>query len=84
MATYAVYIHFDLLAAVPTRGPQREAIMRFVRSLASQPQAPGDFIDHDQVLRPRQIKILGDYAITYWVDHAVQAVMVVDISRATR
>jgi hypothetical protein len=31
MARYAVYLHFDLLDSVPTRGEQRRKIMAFVR-----------------------------------------------------
>ncbi len=82
MADYAVYLHLDLLATVPVRGSQREAILRFVRSLAIDPHQPGDFVDSDHSLRPRRIKLVGEYAITYWVDHAVKAVMVVDAARA--
>jgi len=34
MVCYSVYLHVDLLQAVPARGGQRELIMRFIRSLA--------------------------------------------------
>lgn len=79
---YAVYLHFDLVEAVPKRGGQREKLMRFIRSLANDPFQPGDFSDKDQSMQPRQIKIVGDYAVTYWSDHPVKAVMVVDIRPA--
>jgi hypothetical protein len=84
MPDYAVYIHLDLLEAVPSRGEQRKAVMNFIRSLASSPRTSGDFTDQDQSLRTRQIKIIGHYAITYWVDEAVKAVMVVAIRPADR
>ena len=32
----------------------------------------------------RQIKIVGNYAITYWLDDAVKSVMIVDIRPADR
>ena len=41
--------------------------MSFIRSLAENPNIPGDFTDRDESLRTRQIKIIGHYAITYWV-----------------
>lgn len=84
MEPYAVYLHIGLLDAVPSRGEQRRMIMRFVRSLAERPNTPGDFTDRDQSLRIRQIKIIGEYAITYWVDDPVKAVMVVGVQRADR
>jgi mRNA-degrading endonuclease RelE of RelBE toxin-antitoxin system len=84
MAQYDVYLHFDLLDSVPTRGEHRRMIMSFVRSLADQPHTPGDFTDTDQNQRTRQIKIIGDYALTYWVDEPVKTVMVVGVRPADR
>jgi hypothetical protein len=42
----------------------------------------GDFTDQDESLRTRQIKIIGRYAITYWVDDPVKAVMIVGVRPA--
>jgi len=82
MDPFSVYIHIELLEVVPSRGDQRRLIMRFIRSLAQTPDTPGDFVDKDETLRGRQVKIVGQYAITYWVDAPARAVMVVDIRRA--
>ena len=68
MAPYEVYLHAALLDAVPKGGIQRRKIMDFVYSLRDQPFTPGDFTDKDTSLRVRQIKIVGDYAITYCED----------------
>ena len=84
MEAYAVYLHLDLLEIVPGRGEQRRLIMSFVRSLANHPFTPGDFTDQDDSLRTRQIKIVGHYAITYWVDDPVKTVMVVGVGPADR
>jgi hypothetical protein len=81
---YAIYLHVDLLEAVPSRGRQRRLIMSFIRSLADNPRAPGDFSDLDESLRTREIKIIGQYAVTYWVDEPVRAVMVVAVQPARR
>jgi len=56
--------------------------MEFIRSLAEHPHLPGDFTDQDDGLRTRHIKIIGHYAITYWADDPVRAVMVVDVRSA--
>lgn len=82
MPGYAVYLHLDLLEVIPKRGSQRRQIMDFIRSLASNPSREGDYTDKDATLRIRQVKIVGDYAITFWMDHPAKAVMVVDIHRA--
>ena len=76
MQDHEVYMHLGLLEAVPKSGAQRKAIMEFIRSLRSQPHSRGDFTDRDAALRERQIKIVGDYAITYWLDAPVKIVMV--------
>ena len=82
MPHYAVYLHLELLDVVPKRGAQPQKILRFIRSLADDPFAAGDFSDKDDALRRREIKIIGDYATTYQVDHPGKIVMIMDISLA--
>jgi hypothetical protein len=82
MARYAVYLHFELLDVVPKRGTQQQKILRFIQLLAEDPFVEGDFTDKDETSRTRQIKIVGDHAITYWSDHPAKTVMVVDIALA--
>jgi hypothetical protein len=61
-------LHIDLLEAVPKSGAERQKIMKFIHGLRDQPRTPGDYTDKDTSFRIRQIKIIGDYAITYWLD----------------
>ncbi len=77
-------MHLGLLDAVPKRGPQRQRIMDFIYRLRDQPDTEGDLTDQDASLRERQIKLVGDYAITYWLDDPARIVMVVDVSLADR
>jgi mRNA-degrading endonuclease RelE of RelBE toxin-antitoxin system len=84
MAEYQVYLHLGLLDAVPKSGSQRQKIMDFIYGLRQRPRAEGDYTDKDASLRIRQIKIIGDYAITYWLDDPVKIVMVVDVRLADR
>jgi len=58
--------------------------MSFIRWLSDNPHTAGDFTDQDESLRTRQIKIVGRYAVTYWVDEPVKAVMVVSVRAADR
>ena len=82
MARYAVYLHFDLLAIVPKQGSQQKKIISFIPSLAENPSTEGDFTDQNETLRQRQIKIIGDFAVTHWADHPAKTVMIVDVSLA--
>ena len=82
MEPYKIFLHVDLLDAIPSKGPRREEIFRFIRSLASEPMTPGDYTDKDGTLRLRQIKIVGDHALTYWVDDPARTVLVVAVRPA--
>lgn len=82
MRPHEVYLHFDLLDSVPKSGVQRRKIMDFIHSLRERPDTLGDFTDKDVSRRERQIKIVGDYAITFWLDAPVRIVMVVDVRPA--
>ena len=77
-------MHLDFLDGMPKTGIQRRRIMDFIYSLRDSPYTTGDFTDKDASLRTRQVKLIGDYAITCWVDSPVQAVMVADVRRADR
>jgi hypothetical protein len=72
---YHVYLNIDLLEVVPKTGRHRQEIMKFIYSLRDRPRTKGDYTDKDASLQVRQIKIIGDYAITYWLDDAVRSVM---------
>jgi len=82
MDNYRVYLHLDLIEALPRRSAQKRKILNFMRWLEQNPFVPGDFTDRDASLRAREIKVIGDYAVTYWADHPAKAVMIVDIQRA--
>ena len=82
MRAYEVYLHLGLLDDVPKSGIQRKKIMDFIYRLREHPNTSEDFTDPDTSRRERQIKVIGDYAITYWLDDPVRIVMVVDIRPA--
>lgn len=77
-------MHFKLLETVPQQGKQRNQIIDFIRSLRERPDTPGDFTDKDSSGRECQVKIVGAYAITYWLDDPVHVVMVVDVAPADK
>lgn len=84
MPRYDIYIHFELLGSVPQKGSHRKEIMDFIHGLRDHPFTQGDYTDQDSALRTRQVKVIGNYAITYWLDDPVKIVMVVDIRPADK
>ena len=83
MKPYAVYLRLEaaeLLKSVATRS--RRGIENFVDSLSGNPFKTGDYTETDVAGRPIQIKILGNFAVAFWADHAVKEIKVVAIVRA--
>jgi hypothetical protein len=84
MRPYVVFINEQALGSIPRAGESLVAILKFVRSLAENPNAPGDFSEVDGSGRVVQVKVIGRHAITYWPDHAVSEVKVTHIRPADR
>ena len=84
MRAYQVYINQEALVSAPRAGPVRNAVMDFIRSLATDPHCSGDFAERDGVGRVVYVKIVGRFAITFWADHAVSEVKVTHIKPADK
>ena len=63
---------------------QRLRIARFLDSLAEDSGQSGGFSEQDETQREIEIKVIGQYAITCWADHAVNEVKITDVRRADR
>jgi mRNA-degrading endonuclease RelE of RelBE toxin-antitoxin system len=84
MPPYQVYMHSDLLDSVPKTGQQRRKILEFIRYLRDHPGTAGDYTETGESLREYQVKIIGKYAIEYWLDSPVRIVMVMAVRLADR
>ena len=82
MRPYAVYLHESVLQMTPRSRARRDRIMKFIRELANDPFRRGDFQDKDDVGNEIQVKIIGDHAVSYWADHAVREVKVINVQSA--
>jgi len=63
------------------QGIQRRRIAGFIESLALDPFLSGDYSVQDSSGRFIHIKILGSYAVTFWADHPVREIKMIDIRR---
>jgi len=81
---YKVLVTIEALQMKSPPRAERERILSFLESLANHPELSGDYAEHDDAGRSVQIKIVGDFALTYWADHAVKEVKVTKIEKADR
>lgn len=82
---YEVFLRTEAIStlrALPLR--QRKLVGSFIDQLADDPFAEGDFQNKDAIGRILCIKVVGSAAITYWADHAVKEIKVLDIREADR
>ena len=81
---YKVLISIEILHVKRPSRRDRELILKFLESLSNDPNKRGDYEERDHVGRQVQIKIVGDFALTYWADHPVKEIKVIRIEKADR
>ena len=84
MAPYRVLITREVLAMAKPTGRERQRLMNFLETLAADPFQEGDFQEKDGDGRPVEVKILRQYALTFWADHALKEVKVTQMVKADR
>ena len=74
MKPYKVFLRLEAMESLKgIRDAQRSRIARFIGSLTSDPSQSGDYAEQDDTQRQIEIKVIGQYAVTYWADHAVRS-----------
>ena len=85
MSPYKIFLRLEAAETIRVvRGAQRTRISAFIDLLANDPSQLGDYTERDESDRQIEIKVIGQYAITFWADHAVKEIKVADIRRADR
>lgn len=67
----------EFLERLPRK--QKTLIRKTIAEIESDPSGVADHLDHDSIGRMVHIKIIGEYAIVYWVDHADRHIKILDI-----
>jgi hypothetical protein len=78
--TYDIFLKqslHDELAAI--RGNKKRAIERFIDYLSENPFDEGDFQEVDRDGREVYCKIVRDHAITYYPDHPVKELKILEL-----
>lgn len=80
---FTVWLDTDTIALLESlRKPDRKALLVFVRSLMGAPFQKGDFVENGERGREVQVKVLGDYSVSWWIDFPVKEIKVEEIRKA--
>ena len=84
MRPYKVLITHEVLSLSRPRSQDKQRIISFLERLSDDPFQKGDYEERDEVGRPVQIKIIGQYALAYRADHSEEEVKILQIEKADR
>jgi hypothetical protein len=80
---YEIFLRSEAIQALRTiRAAPRRQLAAFIDSLAINPFSEGDYAMRDSSGRAVQIKIIGTFAVTFWSDHPVKEIKILDIRAA--
>ena len=80
--SYTVYLRRPASEALITvAASRRKAIEKFIDYLGENPFDEGDFPEEDESGRKVFCKVIRDYAVTYYPDHAVKELKILEIFR---
>lgn len=83
--TYAVYLRREAVDYIGRQRPaERQSLWKLIEGLGSAPYSSGDFSDMSTEGERLEAIIRGRHVVTFWSDHAVKEVRVVDVGPADR
>lgn len=78
--SYEVYIRGEVFQALENLEElHRDKALNFIETLSENPFREGDFTARDDTDRLVQVKLIEEYALYYWADHAAKEVRLVDM-----
>lgn len=82
---YEIFLRAEAIDALNViRAKPRKLVCQFIDSLALDPFSEGDYSVRDASSRDIHIKIVAEYAVTFWTDHPAKEIKVIDIRSADR
>jgi hypothetical protein len=82
---YEVYLRTEAFEFLRHRHTDtRNRLLRLFHELSRDPYRRADFNERDQTGRDIQVLIFQHYAISYWADHAVKELKVIDVRYADK
>lgn len=81
-SVYRVLLDLECLDELPKSGKRRDDVLAFCRDLKHYHFEGGDFnISDPETGRTFEVSVTGSFIVTWWADHPVKRVLVVDIRR---
>ncbi len=78
MAAYNVILHPQAWGTLSSiSGARRRQLLAVLEQLATDPFRSGALQQRDQAGRINEVALLGDWLVTFWVDHAAREIRVV-------
>jgi mRNA-degrading endonuclease RelE of RelBE toxin-antitoxin system len=82
---YEIFLRSEAIDSLRgIRAAPRRLVSAFIDSLASDPFSEGDYAVKDASDRDIQIKVVGEYAVTFWTDQPAKEIKIIDIRSADR
>ena len=79
---FRVLVDLECLEQLPQSGRRRHAVIAHCKGLSADHHLGGDFqISDPETGRAFEISVIEGFIITWWVDHPVKRVVIVDIRR---
>ncbi len=83
MRTYEVILHEQAWTALhATKGADRQRLLDVLDQVKTTPFRPGDYRQRDATGRVNEVVLIGQWLVTFWSDHAVGEIRVVELERA--
>ena len=82
---YEVYLRREVFEFLQQcRREQRNQLLTLFGAIARDPFKHGDFTERDPAGRDIEVLVFQRYAVSYWTDHAVKEVKIVEIRNPDR
>lgn len=83
MRAFELILHEQAWAALATtKGAARRRALAALEELKATPLRKGDFKQRDATGRIHEVSLIEEWLVTFWVDHAVAEIRVIDLERA--
>jgi len=83
-SAYTFAVDDSVLQAFAQSKPRdRLDLLKIFQHLADHPSLPGDHVRKTATFRETQVKRFGKWLVTWWPDHAVSELRIIDLERLT-
>lgn len=80
---YRLFVSREFIASLEGyRRADRQRVWRWLDTVVDRPHQEGDFTERDGIGRRLEVTVIGRLCVTWWADHAVKEIKVLEIGLA--